>query len=110
MALDLREGYVEHITKSSDEGGRELSGYIVLVRVPGCETYEVGLAELRRILGWRQLNPQRVKALMDSKPEMIAFSGKDRESGVYGFNTLQIIAEAAVDWAERAQKLMPQGL
>ena len=98
MSKNLREGYLEHITKSFKGGGRMHQGYIILVRVAGDDTCEVGLAELRKLMGVSQLSPALVKQLMDCKPETVTFDGDYSESGYVNINTLQITAESAADW------------
>lgn len=100
------EGYVEHITKSYEFGGREFPGYIVLVRIPGVDTFEVGLAPLRKQLGISKLTPHQVKVLMEHKPETISFHGKYHEF----YNDLKISEESAQDWADRVRHSGFQGL
>lgn len=99
------EGYAEHITKSWDGGGRERQGYIVLVRTPGVDTFEVGLGPLRKLLGLSRLTPEKVKLLMDHKPETITFSGRYHQSSPeYSFNNLTISQKSAEEWANKLRQ------
>ena len=99
-----KTGYTEHITRSWDEGGRSYGGYILIVNVPGDDTYEVGLSPLRKAVGWGKLTPEKVQVLMACKPETVSFSGKFLENGEERINTLRLTESSAAEWAERAQK------
>ena len=100
-----KTGYMEHITKSWDDGGRTYEGYVAIVNVPGDDTYEVGLSHLRKVLGWGKLTPERVQALMACKPDTITFCGKFIENGEERINTLQLTESSALEWAQRVSVL-----
>jgi len=100
------EGYVENITKSWQGGGREKQGYIVLVRVPGVDSFEVGLAPLRTLLGLSKLTPEWVEVLMAHKPETITFVGKCHQCSYGSYNDLRITAESAEQWADKVRHLI----
>jgi hypothetical protein len=97
------EGYVEHITKSWEGGGSERRGYIVLVQVPGVNTFEVSLGPLRRLLGLSRQPPEKVKTLMDHKPETVTFSGKCHQSSYRLFNNMAISQEFVEEWANKVR-------
>lgn len=99
-------GSPEHITKSWSNGGRVKHGYIVLVNVPGDDTYEVGLSALRKCLGLRQLTPLQAQILSANKPETIAFTGKCHESAYGPYNDLSINDESATIWADSVRGLL----
>jgi hypothetical protein len=99
-------GSPEHITKSWDGGGREMHGYVVLVNVPGDDTYEVGLGTLRKHLGLRRLTPQHAQILTSNKPDEISFSGKYHNSTYGMYNNLDISLESAADWASKVSGLI----
>ena len=96
-----KSGTLEHITKSWSEGGRKKHGYVVLVNVPGDDTYEVGLGMLRKHLGLRRLTPQHAQILSANKPETISFTGKCHNSQYGPFNDLDISVGSAVNWADK---------
>lgn len=100
-----KTGYMEHITKSWDDGGRTYEGYVVIVNVPGDDTYEVGLSPLRKVLGWAKLTPEKVQTLMACKPDMVTFAGTFIENGEERINNLQLAEHSATEWAERLEKL-----
>jgi len=99
--VDERIGYIEHITKSWDDGGRTYEGYIAIVNVPGDNTYEVGLSPLRKVLGWGKLSPERASILTACKPDTVTFCGKFIENGEERINTLELTEESSEDWAGR---------
>jgi len=103
----VREGSVEYLTRSWPDGGRERPGYIALVCISGDDTYEVGLAPLRRELGLRRLTPAQARVLGEQKPETVTFAGKCHQSSSGPFNNLQITLEAAQVWAERVGGRLP---
>lgn len=100
-----KAGYMEHITKSWNEGGRTYKGYVAIVNVPGDDTYEVGLSPLRKALGWAKLTPEKVEILMACKPDTVSFCGKFIENGEERINTLQVTDCSAAGWARRAETL-----
>ena len=99
--MATKSGSPEYITKSWSEGGREKHGYIVLVNVPGNDTYEVGLSTLRKHLGLRRLTPQHAHILTANKPDVISFTGKYHNSSYGPYNDLDITVESALDWADK---------
>jgi len=101
-----KSGAPEHITKSWSEGGRMQQGYIVLVNVPGDNTYEVGLGPLRKCLGLRRLTPEQAQVLTAHKPDNITFTGNYGESSYLTINELSISQESAVEWADRVKGLL----
>jgi hypothetical protein len=101
-----KSGTPEHITKSWVEGGRMQQGYIVLVNVPGDNTYEVGLGALRKCLGLRRLTPEQTLILTANKPDCIAFTGSYSESSYLTMNSLNITQESAEVWADRVKGLL----
>ena len=99
--MATKSGSPEYITKSWSGGGREMPGYVVLVNVPGDDTYEVGLGMLRKHLGLRRLTPEHAQILSTNKPEIISFSGKCHNSSYGPYNNLDISVESALDWADK---------
>lgn len=104
--MATRNGSPEYITKSWNKGGREQQGYIVLVNVPGDDTYEVGLSSLRKCLGLRRLTPQQAQVLTSNKPDIITFTGKCHESFYGPYNNLSISIESATEWAARVKGMV----
>ena len=104
--MATRCGSPEHITKSWGNGGRVKHGYIVLVNVPGDDTYEVGLSSLRKCLGVRQLTPQQAQILTSNRPTLITFTGKCHDSSYGPYNNLDISKESAVEWADMVKVLV----
>ena len=104
--MGTKSGSPEHITKSWNEGGRKMPGYVVLVNVSGDDTYEVGLSTLRKHLGLRRLTPEHAQILSSSKPEIISFSGKCHKSSYGQYNNLDISVESALDWADKVLGLI----
>ena len=99
--MATKSGSPEYITKSWSGGGHEMPGYVVLVNVPGDDTYEVGLGMLRKHLGLRRLTPEHAQILSTNKPEIISFSGKCHNSSYGPYNNLDISVESALDWADK---------
>lgn len=104
--MATRCGSPEYVTKSWSEGGREMPGYVVLVNVPGDDTYEVGLGMLRKHLGLRRLTPEHAQILSSNKPDVISFTGKCHNSSYGPYNNLDISVESAVDWADKVLGLI----
>lgn len=104
--MATRCGSPEYITKSWSNGGRERQGYVVLVNVPGDDTYEVGLSTLRKCLGLQRLTPQQAQLLTSNKPEIITFTGKCHDSSYGPYNNLDISKESAVEWADKVKGLV----
>lgn len=102
----IREGSVEYITKSWSGGGRERAGYIALVRIPGDDTYEVGLAPLRKKLGLSRLTPEQAKVLSEHKPDSVTFTGTCHQTSYGPLNNLQLTLAAADNWAEKVGGLL----
>lgn len=100
-----KTGYMEHITKSWDDGGRAYEGYVAIVNVAGNDTYEVGLSPLRKVLGWGKLTPEKTALLMNCKPNTVTFSGKFIENGEERINTLQLTESSALEWAQKVMVL-----
>lgn len=103
--MNEKTGFMEHITRSWDEGGRTYEGYVAIVNVPGDDTYEVGLSPLRKLLGWARVTPEGAQALTACKPEMVDFCGKFIENGEERINTLQLTERSAAEWAGRVRKV-----
>jgi len=106
--MNERIGYVEHITKSWHDGGRDYAGYVAIVSIPGDDTYEVGLSPLRKALGWGKLTPRKTAILMTCKPDTVTFCGKFIENGEERINTLQVTESSALDWTQRVENLMAE--
>jgi hypothetical protein len=104
--MAARSGSPEYITKSWNDGGRERHGYIVLVNVPGDDTYEVGLSSLRKHLGLHRLTPQQAQVLTSNKPGSITFTGTCHESSYGSYNNLDISRESAAEWADMVKGLV----
>jgi hypothetical protein len=104
--MRTRSGSPEYITKSWADGGREQSGYVVLVNVPGDDTYEVGLSALRNCLGLRRLAPRQAQLLTSHKPASITFSGICNDTQIGLYNNLAISMESAVEWAGKVKGLL----
>ncbi len=102
--MNEKTGFMEHITRSWDAGGRTYRGYVAIVSVPGDDTYEVGQSPHRKLLGWAKLTPEGAQALVACKPETVDFCGKFIENGEERINTLQLTERSAAEWAERVGK------